>query len=60
MRTDVEGRDASTLVLWFIVACGGGGAVANGRGGFGVFAVAVAIGDVVEGTGGIDAAGSVV
>ena len=60
MRTDVEGRDADALVLRFIVTCGGGGAVVNEQGGFGAFAVAVAIGDVVEGTGGIDAVGSVV
>ena len=30
LRTSIEGQDASTLVLWFIVTCGGGGAVANG------------------------------
>ena len=39
LRTDVEGRDADALVLRFVVACGGGGAVVNEQGGFGTAAV---------------------
>ena len=39
LRTGIEGQDASTLVLWFVVACGGGGAVANGQGGISAAAV---------------------
>ena len=60
LRTGIEGWDASALVLWFVIVCGGGGAIANEQGGFGVFAVAIAIGDIVEGTGSVDMVGSVV
>jgi len=49
---------AGALVLVLVVR--DAGVVANGWGGFGTVAVAVAIGDVVEGTGGVDAADSVV
>jgi len=49
---------AGALMLVLVVR--DAGVVANGRGGFGAFAVAVAIDAVVEGTGGVDAAGSVV
>ena len=60
LRTGIEGQDASILVLRFVVTCSGSGAIANEQGGFGTFAVAVAIGNVVEGTGGVDVAGSIV
>jgi len=58
LRTDGEMQRAGALVLVLVVH--DAGVVANGRGGFGTFAVAVAIGDVVEGTGGVDAADGVV
>ena len=51
MRTGDKRRHAGTLVLWFVVACKGAGAIVNGQGGIG----AAAVGGVdVEGVGSID------
>jgi len=56
LKTGIKRQHAGALVLWFIVACGGGGAVANGQGGVGAAAVT---GVDISGTCGTDGAGIV-